>query len=131
MLLTTDTLIDKKEVVQIDYSKQQKEKKIILKEKCINHFIRLDTITYLMCDCYLTTVHTDTGDSYVIAKLLKEFEEELTPYGFVRGNRNVIINITHIRSCRNSGTRRVQLTNNISIDISRRGMGRLREAVGL
>lgn len=122
---------EKKCAVKADFAKHQKEKKIILKERSANHFIRLDSITHLICDCYLTSVYTHEGDVIVVAKLLKEFEEELLPYGFVRGNRNVLLNITHIKSCRNCGSRSVMLSGNVSIAVSRRGMGRLREAVGL
>jgi two-component system, LytTR family, response regulator len=123
-------LLVEKEIIKTD-SFAQKGQKIILKEKNINHFIRMDTITHLMCDCYLTTVYTENGCNYVIAKLLKEFELELSSYGFVRVNRNTIINILHIVRYKNLGNRTVLLTNGVLIDISRRGMARLKEAIGL
>jgi DNA-binding LytR/AlgR family response regulator len=108
----------------------QNDQKIVLKEKSINHFITMDSVTHLICDCYLTTVHTSAGSKYVISRLLKDFETDLGEYGFVRVNRNTIVNTLHVVSYGNGGNRMVSLSNNITISISRRGMARLKEAIG-
>lgn len=118
-----------KEIITSDYAKSQKERKIILKERNSHHFLSLDVITRLECDCYLTTVFTNSGQTYVVAKLLKEFEDILTPHGFVRVNRNAIVNSTYVRSYSNAASRIVHLTTDEMVNVSRRGMSRLKEVL--
>lgn len=104
--------------------------KIVLKTKSVSHVLLMEEVTHLICDCYLTTVYTTSGQKIVISKLLKEFEEELSCFGFVRVNRNAMVNTQHVACYENGRKRAVVLSNKVSIDISRRGLARLKEAFG-
>ncbi len=109
-------------------SKSQNEKRIIINEKGSSHFIPLDIVTHLESDSYLTTLHLEDGTSHTVAKLLKEFDEVLSPYGFIRIQRNLLINSAHLKTCNNKGNRNIiLLDNDFSISISRRGMYRVKE----
>jgi len=125
---TDKTLIEKEIIKNPDYI--QRSQKVVLKEKGRGQFIKMDTITHLICDCYLTTVYTTTGTNYVIAKLLKDFELELSAYGFVRINRNTIINSSYVQSYRSAGNRSVTLSNGEILQASRRGLVKLKEEIG-
>jgi two-component system LytT family response regulator len=107
----------------------QKRKKIILKEKSINHIVEMNKITHLVCDCYLTTIFIESGSQIIVSKLLKEFEHELTNFGFVRVNRNTMINSMHVMNYRKGKNRIVHLSDNTLINISRRGMIHLKEVL--
>lgn len=117
------------ETVQVGISPQN-DQKILLKEKNVNHVLNVKAITHLVCDCYLTTVFTTSGHTYVVAKLLKEFDLELKPYGFVRVNRNTVVNVQHVVSYGSIGNRMVTLSTDVQICISRRGMARLKDIIG-
>lgn len=109
----------------------QKGQKIILKTKNISHILNMEEVTHLICDCYLTTVYTTSGKAFIVAKLLKEFEVELNDFGFVRVNRNAIVNVLLVASYENGRKRVLALPNKTIICISRRGMARLKEVVEL
>jgi len=128
MKLSTTTSVTTKQTIKDNYD-IQKGKKILLKEKSINHIIDLDSITHLVCDCYLTTVYMVTGEKYIVSKLLKEFEIELIDYCFVRVNRNTIINTSHVLSYGKGKCREVCISNNVIINVSRRGMARLKGVI--
>lgn len=112
-----------------EYNTPQKRKKIILKEKSINHIVEMNRITHLVCDCYLTTIFIESGTQIIVSKLLKEFEQELTSFGFVRVNRNTMINTMHVINYRKGKNRIVHLSDNTLINISRRGMIHLKEVL--
>ncbi|MBN1990562.1 MAG: LytTR family transcriptional regulator DNA-binding domain-containing protein [Bacteroidales bacterium] len=105
------------------------EQKIVVRTKTVSHVLSIKDITHLVCDCYLTTVYTKTGEHLMVAKLLKEFEQELEGCGFVRVNRNTMINVVHVTSFATGRKRTVQLSNSTSFVMSRRGMGRLKEHI--
>lgn len=104
----------------------KKEKKIIIKEKSKAHLINIEDITYLHCDCYLTTVHTISDEKITVAKLLKYFEEDLTNEGFVRINRNILVNCRHIKSYEKGGNRIITMNNKDQLKASRRGLVKLK-----
>ena len=49
-----------------------------------------------MCDGYLSTVFLVEGKLFCVAKLLKEYKEDLSEYGFLRVNYNTLLNPKHI-----------------------------------
>ena len=99
---------------------------IILREKTTTHFVELEHITHLTCDCYLTSVYSNDGEHIVIAKLLKDFENDLEKYGFIRINRNTIVNYFYIKIYERGGNRMIHLRNNITVKTSRRGIIKLK-----
>lgn len=103
-----------------------REQIIVLKEKKTTHYVEINQITHLTCDCYITTIFTDNGEKVVVSKLLKDFEAELEQYGFIRTNRNAIINHRYIKRYERGGNRTVYLRNNITLKASRRGLMKLK-----
>lgn len=99
---------------------------IVLREKNTTHFVEINNITHLSCDCYITSIFTNDGEKVIVAKLLKDFEIELDKYGFIRTNRNMIINYTYIKGYERGGNRMVYLRNGTSLKASRRGITKLK-----
>lgn len=114
---------------QVTSSSFSSEQKIVVKTKTVSHILIIKDITHLVCDCYLTTIYTKSGECFMVAKLLKDFEQELADFGFVRINRNTMVNIIHVTSFANGRKRTVHLSNTSSFIMSRRGMGRLKECI--
>jgi two-component system, LytTR family, response regulator len=110
-----------KNIMKLNYSKQ-KGQKVIIREKCETKFVEMEYITHLHCEGYLTTVHTTNSKQLTVSKLLKEFENDLADFGFVRANRSTIVNMAHVVRINTRGKRIIELTNNEIIHISRRRM---------
>ncbi len=105
----------------IDFSSQ-----IGLKYKVIERdritYIELSEIGYLDCDGYITNIHLVDGSVISVAKLLKKFEEELNEFGFIRANRNVLVNLFHVDCIHIGKGQRKLIVNGVSINISRRNL---------
>jgi len=78
----------------------QKGKKILVSEQKRNYFLNADDITYILCDGYVSTFYiTDETKKYPTSRLLKHIEKELEQYGgFIRINRNTLINARYLSS---------------------------------
>ncbi len=100
----------------------QRDNKIIVKEKGKSTLIKTDQITHITCIGSLSKVHTINNKSYSITKLLKQFDSELSNFGFMRANHNTIVNMMHVNEIYGFQKRKLLLTNNIEIKISRRKM---------
>jgi DNA-binding LytR/AlgR family response regulator len=104
----------------LDFS-NQKDKKIQINERNKTTLIDVESITYLECDGYVTTIRTINNKTVATSKLLKHFERELEQYGgFTRVNRNSIVNIRHIICVQNIAGRKIIEINGSKIEISHR-----------
>ena len=102
------------------YFSIQKNNKIVFKTKGIKNFVEMDKITHLKCEGALTTVFTNNNSDCVISKPLKQFERDLLNFGFIRANNNTIVNMMHVKKIQSSVNRKIYLTNDIEVKISRR-----------
>jgi len=105
--------------MNFDFSKQI-GKKIAVCEKTRTTLIGIDTITHLICDCYVTTLYHTDQEPISSSKLLKHFEVELNEFGFLRVNNNTIINPNHISGIEFSCQRKILHINHSEIKVSRR-----------
>ncbi len=69
----------------------QKDRKIKVIDKYNVHFLDIDKIGYIECRGYISIIYTDDGKKLSVAKLLKNFEEELSEFGFIRINRSHLV----------------------------------------
>ncbi|WP_047445393.1 LytR/AlgR family response regulator transcription factor [Alistipes sp. ZOR0009] len=67
-----------------------------IREKNLTRFINLRDVTHIKSNSYLSIVYTIEGEAFTFSKLLRQFEESLHDYGFVRVNRNSIVNLIHV-----------------------------------
>ena len=85
-------------------------------------FLSLEDVSHMVCDSYLTTIYLIDGRNVSVTKLLKKFEEELKDFGFVRANRNVLVNLIHVDCIHIGKGERKLFVNGVSINISRRNL---------
>jgi len=82
--------------------------------------IDTDDIIYLEADSNYTLFHIKTGEKLIISKPLKEFEDTLNSFDFLRIHKSVIVNFKYIQGYSNKNGLQVFLTNNIVLPVSRR-----------
>jgi len=61
-------------------------------------FIEIATIVRCESDGNYTTFHLKNGEKLLISKTLKEYDELLSPYGFLRVHQSHLINLKEIKS---------------------------------
>lgn len=73
-----------------------KEKKIVLKDSTSIYFIKVDNIIRCESSGQYTEFFIEGDKKIVISKSLKEYEELLEPYGFIRPHHSHVINTSKI-----------------------------------
>ena len=73
-----------------------KEKKIVLKDSHSIYFVNVNDIIRCESDGQYTEFYTEDCKKIVISKSLKEYEELLEPFGFIRPHHSHIINTNKI-----------------------------------
>lgn len=73
-----------------------KEKKIVLKDSNSIYFVNVNDIIRCESDGQYTEFYIDNLKKIIISKSLKEYEELLEPYGFIRPHHSHIINTNKI-----------------------------------
>ncbi len=103
----------------IDYNIQN-NKTIILKGKGVIKQIKIDEITHIKCDSYLSTFYySDNRKPEIYSTLLKEIEKEVGDLGFIRINRNELINMRFINYIKSKQQRTIYLDNKTEFHVSR------------
>ncbi|WP_128548486.1 LytR/AlgR family response regulator transcription factor [Larkinella soli] len=95
-------------------------KRILVKDKRKQCFVRLDEVFYLDATGNYITLHTKTRD-FLIHESLSRLETRLDPNDFVRINRSYIINLNYVQEIENyfNGEFHVTLTNGVRLKWSR------------
>ncbi len=113
--------------MKVNYGFQQHEK-LIVNDADILYQIPVAEIEKIFAKGGLTTIQLSDTNEVSIVKSLTYFENELEDFGFVRINRNVIINCAHISNI-NFRSRELKLYNGEKITVSRRNLSKLRKAI--
>jgi two-component system LytT family response regulator len=82
-------------------------------------FVEISRIIRCQADNNCTYVFFETGDKLLISKTLKEFEDILNDYGFIRIHKSHLINTSHIQSFQKGKEDFLKMTDNCIIPISR------------
>lgn len=91
-----------------------------ISEKNKSSWIEIENISYLICEGYLTRVHLICSKTFTCSMLLKQFEEILAEFGFIRANRNTLVNYRHVNCLIFKKGKRSIFVNNFEIKVSRR-----------
>lgn len=85
--------------------------------ECVEGLVRIrpGEIVYLESDRHQITIHTMGGD-YHIYRRLREFEDELHEFGFLRIHKSFLVNMTNVRQIRRYA---ITLDNGISLPVSK------------
>lgn len=82
-----------------------------------SYFVAPSEISHCSADGNYTELHLTDGRRFISARTLKEYEEMLTPWGFLRVHRSALVNRTSVSHVEE---RHLVLTNHVRIEMSRR-----------
>ena len=91
--------------------------------------IDADNLLYGIGEGSYTTLYFTDNTKITLSKLLKEVEQDLSNCGFLRINKNCIINTLYIKSYSLGKDSKVILKNNSEFTISRRKKEKFKEIV--
>jgi two-component system LytT family response regulator len=77
---------------------EKQSRKIVLSTSEMIHVISVDEIVRCESDNYYTNFYFADGRKLLISKTLKENEELLSPYDFIRPHKSHLVNIKYIKS---------------------------------
>ena len=95
-------------------------KKIVLKTAESIHLVQVDDIVRLESSGNYSRFHFTSRKPLLVSKTLKEFDEMLNPYGFMRVHQSHLINLNHILQYEKSNGGSVILSDNQPVPVSLR-----------
>ena len=111
--------------VQVVLRKQEnkraldKQKKIALSVADKIEFVEIGSIVRCESESNYTTFYLKSGEKLIVSKTLKEFDDLLTPYNFLRVHQSHLINLEEIKSFIKSDGGYIRMKDGSSISISR------------
>lgn len=104
-------------------------KKIVLKDKDSIYFIKVNDIIRCHAEGPYTEFFTSNGQKITISKTLKEYEEMLEPFGFIRAHHSHLINIRKIIRFDKTDGCNLIMENNDEVPVSQRKKEHLLEMI--
>jgi two-component system LytT family response regulator len=83
-------------------------------------FFEISQIVHVESSSNYSKIYFKDGKTLLVTKLLKDFEEMLTAYGFYRIHNSHLINLVHIKKYIRGDGGQVVMQNNEIIDVARR-----------
>lgn len=105
------------------------QKKIVLKDKDSIYFIKVNDIIRCHAEGPYTEFYITNGKKIIISKNLKEYEEMLEPFGFVRAHHSHLINIRKIIRFDKTDGGNLIMENNDEVPVSQRKKEHLMEII--
>ena len=96
-----------------------KEKKIIINSHQGQNVLKVNEIINCEADSNYTIIYNLNGTKIVSTKSLREFEEMLSDYNFIRIHKSHLINLLYVKSYDQTNNT-LTLTNNTKLEIARR-----------
>lgn len=78
------------------YEKKTQNRRIVLKTSDAINIVDVSDIAFCRSESNYTTFHFTNGSKIMISKVLKEYEELLTEYGFFRPHHSFLVNLLFI-----------------------------------
>lgn len=105
--------------------KQLKQQQFQVKKLAIPNadgvtFVELDDIPRIEADSNYTTIYTSAGKKYIVAKTLKEYEELLEDYNFLRVHSSTLINLKYVEKYIRGDGGFVIMKDGSQVEVSRR-----------
>ena len=105
------------------------QKKIVLKDKDSIYFVKVNEIIRCHAEGPYTEFYTTNGQKITISKNLKEYEEMLEPFGFIRAHHSHLINIRKIIRFDKTDGCNLIMENNDEVPVSQRKKEHLMEII--
>lgn len=96
----------------------RREKRIAVPTMTGLTLLAADDIVRCQSDVNYTTIHLPDHTSLVVAKTLKDFEEMMEPYGFMRVHNSHLVNLAYIRKYHKGKGGYLILRDGAEIDVS-------------
>ena len=97
----------------------EQDKRIALPGEDKTSFVAIRTIIRCEADSNYTTFYLADQQRLIVSKTLKEFEEILSPMGFLRVHQSHLVNLEHIRVYRKNDGGFLETSDGASVPISR------------
>jgi two-component system, LytTR family, response regulator len=95
-------------------------KKIVLSTSEGYHVVNPDDIIRCQSDSYYTNFHFIDSKRIMVSKTLKEFDEMLSEFGFVRCHKSHLVNVKHVKSFLRADGGYIIMVDGEQIPVSRR-----------
>lgn len=82
--------------------------------------IDLEDISYIKADGNYSTIHEIGGQTYLMSKTLRHFENRLSNHGFVRTHQSYLINTAYVDIFYTGDRQEISLSDGSHIPVSRR-----------
>lgn len=82
------------------------------------HAVAPDQIAWCQAEDNYTALHLSDDRRLMSARTLKDYDEMLTPFGFIRVHKSALVNRRHVEGLDAEG--RVRLRNGVRVEVSRR-----------
>jgi two-component system LytT family response regulator len=108
---------------------EERSQKIILSTSEMIHVINVDDIIRCESDNYYTYFYFVDGRKLLVSKTLKENEDLLQPYNFIRPHKSHLVNIKYIKSFVRQEGGHILMTDGTRIPVSRRKKDKMMEII--
>lgn len=105
--------------------------KIILKTSTGIKIINLESILYISADSNYSQFFLKDENPIMVSISLKYIAQLLTPFPFLRCHRACVVNLSHIKEYNYAGRPSLIITDKHKIPVSREGLKRLKDLIGL
>jgi len=102
-----------------------KNKKIVIKTSDNIHLLNSNDIIHCDSDDCYTIINSVDEEKIIVSKVLKEYDELLSDFGFFRVHRSHLVNLQHIKRFEKQEGGYVVMSNNDKIPVSSRSRERL------
>ena len=106
-----------------------KQKKIALSVADKIEFVEIGSIIRCESESNYTTFYLKSGEKLIVSKTLKEFDELLAPYHFLRVHQSHLINLDEIKSFIKSDGGYIRMKDGASVSISRQRRNNVMEVL--
>jgi two-component system LytT family response regulator len=129
--LDRESMARRLEVLIENISSQAREnRKIALRTATSMHIVNLSEIIRCQSEKNYTQFFLSGGDVITVSKTLKEFEEMLSPFGFVRVHQSHLVNLDHVRRYDKSDGGSLILSDDSLVPVSMRKKDDLMKTIG-
>ena len=110
-------------------SEQQQDSKLMVPTKDGMIFLKVGDIIRLQSESNYTLFYLTGNKKVLVAKTLKNFEDKLVPYNFMRVHQSHLINLAHMKEI-DHGDNHVLMTDGSRVEISKRKKKEFLDALG-
>jgi len=106
--------------ILVDNSNSDQQKKIVLSNVGGFRVVDLSDIIYLRGEVNYTRFFLNNGDTIMVSRTLRDYENMLSELGFYRCHQSYLLNLSHVVEYRKGEGGQAIMSNGDALDISRR-----------